>query len=179
MAAERREKKRREAIAAHPRRLAHEAMMVVAPPWAGVARKLIGRMRPPPGALPVLAEERQIGSAPDFLEMLEGRLALETQYFGWDVDLARANVQCLCTLAECAINYEIGGRKAEASPSSCPAKRYSTSQTGSSSVRPRARATFQRANLDDKSTSASGCGDTGATRTRAGRTSGFAGPRRI
>lgn len=87
-------------------------MMIVAPPWAGVVRKLIERLRPPPGAFPVLAEERQIGSDPEFAAMLDGRFALETQVFGWDRGLAFANVQCLCTLAECAINYEIGGRKA-------------------------------------------------------------------
>lgn len=86
--------------------------MLVAPPWARVVRNLIERMRPAPGVAPVLAEERQIGSDPEFREMLDGRFALETQGFGWDRDLALANVQCLCSLAECAINYEIGDRKA-------------------------------------------------------------------
>lgn len=87
-------------------------MMIVARPWAGAVRNLIERMRPPPGAVPMLAEERQIGSDPAFLAMLDGRFALETQGFGWSRDAAAANVQHLCTMAECAINYEIGGRKA-------------------------------------------------------------------
>jgi hypothetical protein len=87
-------------------------MMLVAPPWARVVGPLIERMRPPPGAPPILAEERQIATDPAFMEMLDGRFALETQGLGWDRELAFANVQCLCTLAECAINYEIGGRKA-------------------------------------------------------------------
>lgn len=86
--------------------------MVVAPPWAGVVLELTERLRPPPGAFPVLAEERQIGSDPEFLEMLDGRFALETQGYGWSKETAAANVQYLCTMAECAINYEIGGRKA-------------------------------------------------------------------
>jgi hypothetical protein len=107
-----RDRKRREAIAAHPWRLAHETMMVVAPPWARVVRKLVERMSPPPGAVPVLVEERQISGDHDFMEMLHGRFDLETQAYGWDRDLALANVQCLCSLAECTINYEIGGRKA-------------------------------------------------------------------
>ncbi|MBX3232017.1 MAG: hypothetical protein KIT84_20125 [Labilithrix sp.] len=96
----RRDRKRRDAIAAHPRRLAHETMVLVAPPWADVVRKLIERMRPSPGAVPILAEEQDIGSDPEFVAMLDGRFALETQGFGWSRDLALANVQCLCTLAE-------------------------------------------------------------------------------
>ncbi len=109
---ERRDRKRREAIAAHPRRLAHETMMIVAPPWAEAVRGLIERMHPPPGAPPVLVEERQISSDDAFMAMLHGRFDIETQGFGWDRELALANVQCLCSLAECALNYEIGGRKA-------------------------------------------------------------------
>src|SRR5258708_1401013 len=109
---ERRQRKRRESIASHPRRLAHETMVSVAPPWADVVRKLIERMRPAPGADPILVEERQISSDDEFMAMLHGRFDLETQGYGWDRELALANVQCLCGLAECAINYEIGGRKA-------------------------------------------------------------------
>lgn len=87
-------------------------MVSVAPPWADVVRKLIERMRPAPGADPILVEERQISSDDEFMAMLHGRFDLETQGYGWDRELALANVQCLCGLAECAINYEIGGRKA-------------------------------------------------------------------
>jgi len=43
---------------------------------------------------------------------LHGRFDLETRGSGWDRDLAFANVQCRCSLAECAINHEIAGRKA-------------------------------------------------------------------
>jgi hypothetical protein len=109
---ERRDRKRREAIARHPWRLAHETMMIVAPPWARVVRKLIERMRPAPGEAPVLVEERLISSDPEFREMLHGRFQVETRALGWDQELAFANVQCLCGLAECAINYEVGGKKA-------------------------------------------------------------------
>jgi hypothetical protein len=87
-------------------------MMIVAPPWARVVRDLIERLRPAPGAAPILAEEWQIATDAEFLEMLHGRYAVETQGFGWDRDTAFANMQCLSTVAECAINYEIGGRKA-------------------------------------------------------------------
>jgi hypothetical protein len=109
---ERRERKRREAIAAHPWRLAHETMMIVAPPWAEAVRDLIERMRPAPSAPPVLVEEQQLSSDEGFSAMVRGRFDLETRGFGWDRELALANLHCLCTLAECAINYEIGGRKA-------------------------------------------------------------------
>ncbi len=60
----------------------------------------------------MLVEEQQIGSDAEFLAMLHGRFDLETRGYGWDREFAFANVQCLCSLAECAINYEIGGRKA-------------------------------------------------------------------
>jgi hypothetical protein len=108
----RRDRKRREAIAAHPRRLAHETMMLIAPPWARAVRPILERLRPSPGASPVLVAERHLAEDAGFNAMLDGRFALETQGFGWDCDTAHADVQCLCTLAECAINYEIGGRKA-------------------------------------------------------------------
>lgn len=86
--------------------------MIVAPPWADVIRKLIERMRPAPGAAPTLVQEWQISSDAEFMAMLHGRFDLETQGYGWDRELALANVQCLCGPAECTINYEIGGRKA-------------------------------------------------------------------
>src|SRR5260370_17516204 len=109
---ERRQRNRGEAIASPPRRLPHETMVSVAPPWADVVRKLIERMRPAPGADPILVEERQISSDDEFMAMLHGRFDLETQGYGWDRELALANVQCLCRLPECAINYQIAGPKA-------------------------------------------------------------------
>jgi hypothetical protein len=87
-------------------------MMIVAPPWADAVRGLTERIRPAPGAPPVLVEEHHLSSDDAFSAMLRGRFELETQVFGWDRELALANVQCLCTLAECTINYEVGGRKA-------------------------------------------------------------------
>jgi len=87
-------------------------MTVVAPPWAEAVRVLVERLRPPPGAPPVLVEERDLSSDDGLSAMLRDRFDLETRGFGWDRELALANVQCLATLAECAVNYEIGGRKA-------------------------------------------------------------------
>lgn len=109
---ERRDRKRRETIDAHPWRLAHETMTIVAPPWAEAVRGLVERMRPAPGDPPVLVEERDLSSDEGLSAMLRGRFDLETRGFGRDRELALANVQCLATLAECAVNYEIGGRKA-------------------------------------------------------------------
>ena len=85
--------------------------MAIAPPWARVVRDMMERLRPAPGATSALVEESQIAADTAFTEMLQGRFALETHAFGWDRETALANVQCLATLAECAINYEIGGRK--------------------------------------------------------------------
>lgn len=109
---ERRAKARQKAIAAHPRRLAHETMMLIAPPWARVVKELIERKRPAPGAAPVLVDERELTDDAAFMAMLRGRFGLETQWLGASREVAVANVEYLCTLGMCAIDYEIGGRKA-------------------------------------------------------------------
>jgi hypothetical protein len=107
----RRRKQRRGARDAHPPRLGHETMLVVAPPLRAATAAIIEHVRRPPNEAPeLMCEEHLKLQAVD--DVILGRYALARRDFGWSHEDAVLEVQQLATHIQCAVNFVVAGRKA-------------------------------------------------------------------